>query len=399
MKLLICSLFVPYDTVNHAGGQIHNYYVKRIKKETQIDMHLVTFASVNEIDLIDLDKYSISNTIITKGNYSFFSKIIKKYYSLIIKLFPNLAYFYSYHKYLLLKELYKLKKNGYIPDIVELNWTEIAFFLSSIKRIFPQAKYYAVEMDVSFLKYERNYLLTTDVYQRKKEKRKYLSFKNKELNVLKRFDKVFTLNEKDKKLLTENGMQESLIKVIVPYFQTVSFPLTTNNKNEILFYGAMGRPENYLAAIWFIENVFSLLNDEFVFVVLGSNPHSSLLKYKNERIIITGYQSDIQPYFERALCLTAPLERGAGVKVKVLEALSAGLPVLGTEVASEGIGITNGVNFLYCKTPTDYYEKIKELYNNTDMRTSISAASKKFIHDNYNFDTSFNEYVDILYSL
>jgi glycosyltransferase involved in cell wall biosynthesis len=402
MKLLICSPFAPHDSISHAGGQIHNYYVKRIKKETQIDMHIVTFAYREELPYIDLDQYDISYSIIIYNNFNIFQKIIKK----IIYILYNISHIFSYHdffslfnKYLLLKELKKLKNTGYEPDIIELNWTQIVLYLSAIKKIFPKAKYYAVEHDVAFQTYERNYLLTTNPHQRKKEEQRYLFFKNEELEILKNFDIIFVLNKKDYKLLTNNGIKESMIKVIIPYFKIVSFPISTRKKNEILFYGAMSRKENYLSAIWFIENVFPLLNNEFIFVILGSNPHRDLLKYNNQRIIITGYQADIQPYFERALCMVAPLERGAGIKIKVLEALSAGIPVLGTEVASEGINVTNGINFLDCKTPLDYCENIIKLYDDTNLRTSMSITSKKFIQDNYDFDASFNEYINIIYSL
>jgi glycosyltransferase involved in cell wall biosynthesis len=399
MKLLICSQFVPYDSVSHAGGQIHNYYIKRIKKETQIDIHIITFASINEIDIIDLNKYNISNSIIIKGNYSILKRVIKKIFGLFNKLFPSLTCFISFDKYLLFIELIKLKIKRYTPDIVELNWMPMIFFLPIIKLLFPKAKYYAVEHDVTFQSYERNYLLTKDIRQRKKEKHKYISFKKYELNILKRFNKIFTFNEKDKRLLTENGIAESLIKVIIPYFKKYSFTLSKKKKNEILFYGAMSRRENYLAAIWFIENVFNLLNNNFIFIILGSNPHPDLFKYKNDRIIVTGYQVDVQPYFENTLCLVAPLERGAGIKIKVLEALSAGIPVLGSEIASEGINVANGINFIHCKTSSDYYESIKELYDNTELRTSISLASKRFIHENYDFDVSFKEFINELYSL
>lgn len=402
MKLLICSPFVPYDSVNHAGGQTHNYYVKRIKRDTQIDLHIVTFASREDTEHIDLTQYGISNSIIISNNIHFFQRLIRKFLSIIYKLNPKITYndFYSaFNKYLLLNKLKEIKNKGYRPDIVELNWTNIILYLPSIKNIFPDAKYYAVEQDVTFQNYERNYLLTTNPLQHKTEKKIFLLFKNDELKTLKLFDKIFVFNNKDLKLLTNNGIQESLIKVIIPYFKTISIPLTEDKKNMILFYGAMGRKENYLAAIWFIENVFPLFSDDFVFVVLGSSPHPDILKYKSDRINITGYQADIQPYFEKALCLVAPLERGAGIKVKVLEALLAGIPVLGTEVASEGIDVTNGINFLNCKTPQDYYGNIMNLYNDTNFRNSICTASKEFIHSHYNFDASFKEYVDILYSL
>ncbi|MDR3048047.1 MAG: glycosyltransferase family 4 protein [Bacteroidales bacterium] len=400
MNLLICSALVPYDKVSHAGGQAHNYYVKRLRKETGINIHLITFAFFSEIEKVDLDKYNISNTVIYLDK-NIAAKIIRKVITLFDRFFLWIKYaelISSYRKYKLWKELKKLKKKKYVPDIIELDWTQAIVFLPMIKNIYPDAKYCAVEHDVVFQRLEREYRNQSNIYKQLMTKLKYHGEKKMELSLLSKFDMVFTFNNKDKMLLENNGIHDSCI--IAPVFKKISFPVTTTKKNTILFYGSMNRSENYLSAIWFIKNVFSRMEDmDISFIILGATPHPSLLAYQNDKIIITGYQDDITPWFEQAMCLVTPLVSGAGIKIKVLEALAAGIPVLGNDIAVEGIDITNNVEYFHCMTPEDYITTIKIILKEPDFAMSVGLAGQKYINENYDSDKSFKDYVNNLYSL
>ena len=132
----------------------------------------------------------------------------------------------------------------------------------------------------------------------------------------------------------------------------------------MLFYGAMARPENYKSAIWFIENVMPLLSDLDVrFVIVGARPDKSLLTYASDKVEITGFMDKVDPYFERCLCLVAPLVLGAGVKVKILEAMSSGIPVVTNHIGIEGIYAENGKHYIHCEAPEEYAECIHKLVN------------------------------------
>jgi glycosyltransferase involved in cell wall biosynthesis len=401
MRLLICSNFVPYDTVSHAGGQIHNYYLKRLINETSFDIRLITFASVQDAQKIDLYKYtSLKSTILflyAKANIfiRLFRKIIyTTYHYFTLTGLCNLVD--GYGRYRLKKELLRLKHSGYTPEIIELNWTQIIYFVSMIQRIFPQAKYYAVEHDVTFLKFEREFHLQKNFVGKQIAKFKYEYLKKKELALLKKFNVIFTFSRKDKNLLKNINN----VYVLTPYFNNFSFPIKKKKNNTILFYGAMSRPENFLAAIWFIENVFLYLgNQDFSFTVLGSNPHQKLLAYQSNRINITGYKKDIGPWLENSLCLVAPLQLGAGIKIKILEALSAGMVILASDVASEGIEIIDDVNYFRCNSAKDYIEKINLIHHNPALQYSIGKSARNFIQNNYNLDESFSFYIETLFSL
>ena len=73
-----------------------------------------------------------------------------------------------------------------------------------------------------------------------------------------------------------------------------------------------------MSALWFIDNVLPLLSDiDIRFVVLGSNPTEELKAKESARVHVTGFVDAVEPYFEKSMCLVAPLVLGAGIKVKV----------------------------------------------------------------------------------
>jgi glycosyltransferase involved in cell wall biosynthesis len=402
INVLICSSCAPYDNVPHAGGKIHNFYLKQLKLNDDFNIHLISFASsLDEQKEIDLDKYHISNTIIfNKAKFVSFRekltrKIIKKIYD-FFSITEQCGLSDVYRKYSLYKELMSLKKNKYIPDIVELNWTDMVLYFPMIFKIFPKSKYCAVEQDVSFLRIEREYKAERFFLNFCLKKIRYKYIKKKEISVLSKFDIVFTFTQKDKNLL--KGLNN--VEVINPYFQKTSVVANNNRKNIILFYGNMSRKENYLAAIWFIENVFLHLTDmNLNFVILGANPNQILYDYQNQNILITGYQEDISKWFQKALCLVAPLELGAGIKIKILETLAAGVPVLCSDVASEGIDITDTVEYFRCISTTDYVTKIKLLHNEPNVGLTISANARSFIDKTFDLEKSALFYAEKFRSL
>jgi len=157
----------------------------------------------------------------------------------------------------------------------------------------------------------------------------------------------------------------------------------------------MGRTENSLSAIWFINNVMPLLkNTNCRFVVIGSNPPKELLQYKSDRIHITGFVEAIDPFFKKSLCLVAPLVLGAGIKVKVLEGLSAGIPVLTNSIGIEGIPAKKNTDYFFCQTPNDYAEVIRRLVNNN--KTNVGTYAKTLINKYFLIDESLEKYKNIV---
>ena len=388
--LLIISAFVPYKSVGHAGGKTHYYYLK--KYSDAFNVRLITFAENSELEKAknDLNQLNISYSIIER-------KATKK--EKLLNLESTYSPFNRNCRMVsntdqsdVLKKIKELKENRYSPDIVVLEWTQMLLACRKIKKYFPNAKIVASEHDVSFLSFERKYLNSNGL-KRIVHRIEYKSLYSKELKALKSIDLILTQNEKDKGLLIKNGINDSVIHVIVPYYSHLKSSGKRNKSNNLLFFGAMYRPENYQSAIWFIENVFSKLHG-FIFVILGGNPHPVLEKYKSEKIKVTGFVDDIQPYFDEALCFVSPLVSGAGIKVKVLEAFTSGIPVLTNLIGIEGIPAKDGHDYIHCEKPEDYVSSILELANDLSKCETIGNNGKEFIEHCFDMESSAIELIN-----
>jgi len=112
---------------------------------------------------------------------------------------------------------------------------------------------------------------------------------------------------------------------------------------KIIFWGAYSREENVEGAIYLVEKILPILNTSqgsFNFKVLlcGANPPERLQRGIEEKAVLTAFDSnDLQTVFSSADMAVLPILRGAGIKIKVLECILAGLPVITTPIGAEGI--------------------------------------------------------------
>ena len=395
-KILYIGWCMPYDSVAHAGGQIFNYYIKEMSKEASIK--LLTIALPGELEKATIEKYGVDTTYIDFSNLNLLDKVK----SINSKYNPWHKYGHIVTKYkaeAFISELNEMKKDGYNPDLIVLQWTQVILMINEIKRIYPESKYVAVEEDVTFLRLRREYE-AEDGIKYLYRKIIYKNEKKREMQALSKCDIVYTNNKKDQRLLISNGFEKKNLKVLVPYYYKYNvIRKNLRDNKDILFFGNMGRPENYNAAIEFIENVFPKLKTVGArFVVLGGNAEK-LKKYEKKNVTITGYIKNPDEYFANSAIFVAPIKQGAGIKIKVLEAMSSGIPVITTEVGIEGIPATNEKDYLLYKNEDELVKCIDYLLNNKEMCRKIGESGKVFVRENFNFEDSIQKYKKCLLSL
>ena len=398
-KILWISLKAPYDKVDHAGGKVHNFYLKKMHESTKFDIKLFSYSSKEELKKIDLDDYHIDNHI---ELYDYYPKcdILRKLLNIESRLNifnRNFNMISNFRIYKLKKFLKKLYRDNYMPDIVILEWTQIIFQIKHIKKYFPNAKYICIEEDVSYLSYKRRIDFCTGLNKQKAIFR-YNGIKKKELECLKLSDLIIINNRKDLELLKNDGINQNKCFISIPYFDKFEISNSGCSYKKIMFYGAMSRPENYESIIWFINNVFNFLDRDYYLYIVGSNPPKELLQYKSDRIIITGFVKTPVEYFKQCGIFVAPLLLGAGIKIKILEAMYAKKIVLTNQIGIEGIPAKNGVEYIYCSNDSDYMNYIKEIQENKNLQ-NIGNNAYTFINNYFNMDSNIKEMINVIDTL
>ncbi len=390
MNILYVSYCVPYDKAYNAGAQSLNYYIKRMSEKEDIKIDVVSYCNKNDAEQIaSLNVNYLYHFIIRPDGVR---RLIGRVSSINSKYNPwhkscNLMTRYSTK--LLLDKLQAMSQNGYVPNIIFLEWTQIVLLVGDIKKIFPSSIIIASEPDVTYLSFYRKYNNTQNLLLKKYKQIQYHNCIRREINALKKCDYIFVQSNRDKKLVTDRALElESKIGIQLPYYHKTVLPRDRRN-NDILFFGSMGRAENINAVEWFIENVMPLLSDiPCRFVVLGSGITEELRRYSSDRIVLKGFVPSIDDEFSKAMCFVCPLLLGAGTKVKVIESLYSGIPVLTNSIGIEGINAENGKDYYHCELPEDYAATIEYIYSNPNS----NANGRAIIDRDFSLETSFANY-------
>lgn len=400
-KILYLSMSIPYNNVPHAGGKTFNYYINSFAEDTNNEVTLIAKVLPEEEKKVNNINPKIRTLLVRTPQNT-----VKKYFAYLKSINSKFNPLYPYGN-VLTKEIFDqieqqleiLTKEEYYPDVIILEWTWMLLFIDKVKKFYPRAKYVASEHDVSFLGAKRE-LDRANGVRKLYRKLFYYNLKKRELDCIKKCDYVVTHNNKDKNILLDNGVENAKLGTIVPYFEKPKGVIREHVENDIVFYGAMNRYENEISVKWFIKNVMPKINDlDVKYIIVGNKPSEELKKYSSEKVILTGFVEDVQPYFAKAKCLAAPIQAGAGIKVKILEAMAMGVPVLTNSIGIEGIDARDGYEYIHCETPEEYENVIRLILKGSIDSEKIAHNALDMINSDYDLKESFINYSHVVYSL
>ena len=399
MNLLYISHTAPFDKASMAGEKTLNYYLKSFSKEKDINVKLITVCNEKDKSRLDYEKYNIEAKVLVEKQDKV-SCIIRKYKRAIRYIvFPNDKYanFVSeIRRKFIINELYELRNGGYYPDVIILEFTHSILLVDEIKRIYGNTKIVGSSHDVNYRGSYRIYTYEKNIIKKFFRKRQYLNLKKREINAISKCDLIVTQNKNDINIFREHELlRNKQYLCISPYYDSYSDIYRNSDERTLLFYGAMNRAENYKSVIWFIENVLYKLPDEFKFVIAGGNPPKVVKNYESNRIHVTGFLdiNDLRKLFSSCMCMVVPLQLGSGIKVKVLEAFSGGIPVLTNEIGNEGIFAENGKSVIICNDAHDFISAIYDAKNNTESLQVIGGNGKKYLAEHFDLLSGFNNYL------
>ena len=116
------------------------------------------------------------------------------------------------------------------------------------------------------------------------------------------------------------------------------------------------------------------------FIILGSHPPEELLRLADsEHIIVTGYVDDFRPYIWQATGSVAPIFTGTGMRVKLLEAMACGSPVVCTKLSINGFDAVEGTHYLGAETVQGFVEACSRCIRDPELAKSLGQAGRELV--------------------
>lgn len=168
------------------------------------------------------------------------------------------------------------------------------------------------------------------------------------------------------------------------------FSEAPNAPPTAVFIAKMDYRPNVDAALWFRDSILPLVrrrHPNFRFRVIGPNPPRILTSRTQEGIEVTGWVDDPRQDLRAATMAVVPLRAGGGTRLKILEAMALGRPVVSTAIGAEGIEITPGIEFECADEPRGFAEAICGLIEDKDKRVSMGLAARGVAEQRYSWDS------------
>jgi len=229
-------------------------------------------------------------------------------------------------------------------------------------------------------------------------KSKYLDLLSQQLKEyenteIKKVDAILAISEKDKNIFQKIAPNVPI--TTVPTSMSVPNDMQDYGKKDFFFLGAMDWLPNTEGIEWLMKEVCDKFDIPEKIHLAGKQ----LMKTSytgNTCVINHGEIEDANRYIsEHGICLI-PLFSGSGVKIKLLENMTLGKPIITTKEGIRGVPVEDRKEVWVADTPADFFEAMKELHNNQELRQYLGENAKTFVRENYDLSNVSKKLVDFL---
>lgn len=211
--------------------------------------------------------------------------------------------------------------------------------------------------------------------------------------LLKEYDGCTVVSEQEEKALADiyPGKKPAVIPngVDCAYYRQECD--TEPEPDTLIFNGSITYSVNFEAAAYFIHQILPLIQarrPQVRLLITGKvTPALIQVLPKNEGVIFTGFLDDIRPTLFRAWANVVPLTIGGGTRLKILEAMAAGLPVISTSIGAEGLEVEPGRDLLLADRPEAFARAVLEVLGSSALRNQLAQNGRRAVETRYDWGT------------
>jgi len=298
---------------------------------------------------------------------------------------PRAVRYYNQKRYRL--ELEKmLARTNY--DLLQ---SETSYLAGHILQLPDKMKKIVVFLDLNVLLSLRRFLHSTDPAKKLGYLVETVQFLRWERQVARKADAAVTVSDRERDVLAmispgstirviPNGVDTSLLK---------PEPIKTVKKS-LIFVGSHEHTPNLDAGLYFLKRILPRIRRKIPGIktfLVGLGGHPRIRSCLDENVIAVEPTRDVSRYYGLADFAIAPVRIGAGTRLKILEAMALGLPVISTSRGCEGLEIKDGMHLLVRNRPSAFAAAVIELYQRPGLVKELRETARELVERRYDWAT------------
>lgn len=274
-------------------------------------------------------------------------------------------------------------------DVIQVEFSMIARYARSISRT-STAKRVLSTHNIESERFEREILLAPWGFRRLALMTNATLFPHWEEKSVCLFDGAVAVSEHDRAWL-QRRLPEGTVALVPNGVDTRAFlPASRGERHAtVVFTGAMDYPPNVDAVLWFVDAILPHLQARhagLTFDIVGAKPAARVLALRGRPgVNVTGEVPDIRPYVCRAAAFVAPLRSGGGTRLKILQSMALGCPVISTRIGAEGLDVADGETVLFAEDAAQFAERLTQLLDSADLRDRLVRQGRALVVGRYDW--------------
>lgn len=265
-------------------------------------------------------------------------------------------------------------------DIIILESIFLSDYIKTIRK-FPTIKILLRSHNVEFKIWEKlgqhETIFIKKIYLNKLAN----DLKRNELKSLSKVDLILTISDDDKNTFINLGLKTPIETIPVAVNQSVAIK---DYENDNYFHiGAMNWKPNIEAVKYLTSIVFpkiQKIKNDVNLTLAGSFMDNLILENETEKIVNKGFVDNVESFIAQEGILLAPILSGSGVRIKILESMAIGTPVVTTILGAEGLNVTSGEEIYIAKNEAEFIQYSLNLSNSKTLREKMGKNAKTYIN-------------------
>lgn len=346
-------------------------------KKNNINITLVTLYNKKQEKYLKNAEKLVDNMISIK-----YSKIISYIYCIISLFLPipvRVGYCFN------LKLIRKLKKTDQEYDVCYIKRLRMAQYKKYVK-----AKRIFIDITDSLTKYYERLYRNEKTIKKLFYFEEYFKLKRYEIKVCNHNNIIICSNDDKEYIDKISKKTESNIQVIenvinINKWKRKEINISEKGKrNKLCFLGVMNYKPNIIAVKYIINNIVPYLSKNYIINIIGPSVPRKIKSLERKNIKFLGYIENVEEELEKNDIFVCPILVGSGSKNKIIQAGELGLPIVGTELALEGLPKELKKVIYIANTEKEFIQKIEEIQKSDDVTLKARINKQKEIIEKYN---------------